>query len=187
MPRTLNLRKRPGPIPLELRYSSKTENWLSPAVKFTAVTLCRWLEYLADKHEKLKMGENAWDYVLAVVGEEYNTGQELLPTCIPAEWWKEHGFLRSHWELIRASIGTVGDRASNLQAIFTHHYYKLGGAYGVPPAVEETPASRLAPPRDHAPLGHVGVLRTRAMRPIEVPAGRFPIRDFNDIFSRPRW
>ena len=34
---------------------------LSPAVKFTAVTLCRWLESLAKKHEKLKMSENAWD------------------------------------------------------------------------------------------------------------------------------
>ena len=32
---------------------------LSPAVKFTAVTLCRWLEYLADKHGKIKMSENA--------------------------------------------------------------------------------------------------------------------------------
>ena len=57
------------------------------------------------------------------------------------------------------------------------------GAYiEFPPAVEETPASRLAAPRDHAPLGHVGVLRMRAMRPIEVVKKRFPIRDFNDNF-----
>ena len=50
--------------------------------------LCRWLEYLADKHDKPKLGENAWDYVLEIVGEEYNTGQELLD--IPADWWKDH-------------------------------------------------------------------------------------------------
>ena len=41
-----------------------------------------------------------------------------------------------------------------------------GAHMEIPPAVEETPASRLAAPRDHAPLGHVGVLRMRAMRPI---------------------
>ena len=29
--------------------------FLPPDVKFTAVTLCRWLEYLADKHEKTKV------------------------------------------------------------------------------------------------------------------------------------
>ena len=46
---------------------------LSPDVKFTAVALCRWLEYLAEKHAKLKMSEGAWGYVLAVVGEEYIT------------------------------------------------------------------------------------------------------------------
>ena len=40
---------------------------LPPAVRFTAVALYRWLEYLADKHGKLKMSENAWDYVLAIV------------------------------------------------------------------------------------------------------------------------
>ena len=76
---------------------------LSPDVKFTAATLCRWPEYLADKHDKLKMSENAWDYVLAIVGEDYNTGQELLD--IPADWWKEHKVTMAHWEVIRASIG----------------------------------------------------------------------------------
>ena len=77
---------------------------LSPDVKFTAVTLCRWLEYLAVKHDKLKLSENAWDYVLAIVGEDFNTGQELLD--IPEAWWKENKVMRAHWELIRASIGT---------------------------------------------------------------------------------
>ena len=57
------------------------------------------------------------------------------------------------------------------------------GAYiEFPPACEETPASRLAAPRDHAPLGHVAVLRMQIMTLIVVPASRFPIRDFNDNF-----
>ena len=40
--------------PLLASYSPKTEKLLSPAVKFKAVTLCRWLEYLAEKHMMTK-------------------------------------------------------------------------------------------------------------------------------------
>ena len=47
------------------------------------------------------------------------------------------------------------------QAIFTDEYYTVRAP------VEETPASRLAAPRDHAPLGHVAVLRLRDMTLIE--------------------
>ena len=42
---------------------------LPKAVKFTAETLLRWLEDLAVQHDKKKMGENAWQYVQALVLE----------------------------------------------------------------------------------------------------------------------
>ena len=58
-----------------------------------------------------------------------------------------------------------------------------------PPAVEETLASLGGGAGITPPLGHVAVLRTRAMRPIVYPQGsvvavksRFPIRGFNDNF-----
>ena len=64
---------------------------------------------------------------------------------------------------IRYYIASI--RASRVQAKIAHQYYTQRGAYiEFPPACEETPASRLAAPRDHAPLGHVAVLRLRAMR-----------------------
>ena len=111
---------------------------LSPDVKFTAVTLCRWLEYLAVKHDnddKLKLSENAWDYVLAIVGEDFNTGQELLD--IPADWWKEHKVMRAHWEVIRASIGTEEirtpakpNRFTNPHGLTTPATSSMSGASG---------------------------------------------------------
>jgi len=77
---------------------------LSPDVEFTADTLLRWLEGLADKKKKPQMRERAWDYALAIVGEDYTNGQELLG--IPEDWWEKHRVMRAHWEVIRASIGT---------------------------------------------------------------------------------
>ena len=89
MPRTLNLRKRNGPTLPQLVEDGKL---LSPAVKFTAVTLLRWFEYLAEKHEKPKMGAKAWECILAIVDQEYNTGQELFD--IRESWWKDHNVLQ---------------------------------------------------------------------------------------------
>ena len=89
-------------------------------------------KYLAEKHEKPKMSENAWGYVLAVAGEEYNTGQELLD--IPADWWKEHKVLQSHWEVTRASIGieeirtpAKANRFANPQGITTPANSSMSG------------------------------------------------------------
>ena len=76
---------------------------LSPDVEFTAETLLRWLEGLADKKKKPQMRERAWKYVTAIVDAEYNTAQELL--SITDSWWEKHGTLESHVDLIRASIG----------------------------------------------------------------------------------
>ena len=76
---------------------------LSPDVEFTAETLLRWLEGLADKKKKPQMRERAWKYVTAIVDAEYNTAQELL--IITDSWWGKHGTLESHVDLIRASIG----------------------------------------------------------------------------------
>ena len=47
-------------------------------VEFTAVTLLRWLEGLADRKKKPQLRVRAWEYVAAIVGDEYNTAQELL-------------------------------------------------------------------------------------------------------------
>ena len=84
------------------------------------------------------MGENAWDYVLAVVGEEYNTGQDLLD--IPADWLKDHKVLRLHWELTRASIGIEEirtpvkiNRFANPQGITTSA--NLGTVSSLPPSI----------------------------------------------------
>ena len=86
--------------------------------------------------------------------------------------------------------GPWGDRASSVCRLgesdpttnFVQTSYKLRAYMKIPPTVEETPASRLAAPRDHAPLGHVAVLRLQIMTLIEVVKKRFPIRDFNDNF-----
>ena len=51
---------------------------LPPEVVFTAETLLRWLEGLADKHKKDKMHVNAWSYVQACMEQDVTTGQELL-------------------------------------------------------------------------------------------------------------
>ncbi len=45
---------------------------------FTAETLLRWLEDLAVQHGKTRLGEDAWKYAQALVGEEYNAAYELL-------------------------------------------------------------------------------------------------------------
>jgi len=46
---------------------------LPPDVEFTAVTLLRWLEGLADRKNKPQLRVRAWEYVTAIVGDEYNT------------------------------------------------------------------------------------------------------------------
>ena len=66
--------------------------------------LLRLLRFAAFDVLAVTNDENAWDYVLAIVGEDFNTGQELLD--IPEAWWKENKVMRAHWEVIRASIGT---------------------------------------------------------------------------------
>ena len=63
----------------------------------------RWLEDLAVQHKKKKLGENAWQYVQALVAEDFNAAYELL--AIPDYYWKEINVLQSHVEIIRASIG----------------------------------------------------------------------------------
>ena len=79
------------------------EKLLSPAVEFTAETLLRWLEGLADTKKKPQLRARAWEYATAIVGEEYNTAQELLG--IPDSWWDTHHALKSHVDLISASTG----------------------------------------------------------------------------------
>ena len=72
-------------------------------MEFTAETLLRWLEHLADKHKKTKMREKAWEYVLAIVGEDYTTAQELLNST--EFWWKDHHVLQAH--VFRGAIETT--------------------------------------------------------------------------------
>ncbi len=77
---------------------------LSPALKFTAETLLRWLEYLAEKHEKGKLHDKAWEYVQVLIGQDVTNGKELLK--IQESWWEKNDFLIAHVDIIRDEIGT---------------------------------------------------------------------------------
>ena len=69
---------------------------------------------------------------------------------------------------------------SRVQAKMTRLYYFPSRArMEFPLAAEETLASLGKAPRDHAPLGHVAVLRQRIMALMVVPAGRCPMSHFN--------
>ena len=57
---------------------------LPPDVAFTSVKLLRWLEGLADKHQKDKMRDSAWSYVQALVAQDVTNGKELL--AMPESW-----------------------------------------------------------------------------------------------------
>ena len=64
---------------------------LPPEVVFTAEKLLRWLEGLAEKHNKDKMHDNAWSYVQACKEQDVTTGKEILE--LPEYWLAEKGFL----------------------------------------------------------------------------------------------
>ena len=70
---------------------------LPPEVVFTAEKLLRWLEGLAEKHNKDKMHDNAWSYVQACKEQDVTTGKELLE--MPESWLAEKGFLLPIWLL----------------------------------------------------------------------------------------
>jgi len=76
---------------------------LPPEVVFTAEKLLRWLEGLAEKHNKGKMHDNAWSYVQACKEQDVTTGKEILE--MPESWLAEEGFLLPHMAIIRAAIG----------------------------------------------------------------------------------
>ncbi len=104
-------RKKPDTEPLEEVRPATTATpllvedgkLLPPDVEFTALTLLRWLEGLADRKKKPQLRVRAWEYVTAIVGDEYNTAQELLST--PDSWWGKLQPQQAHVGLIRASIG----------------------------------------------------------------------------------
>ena len=73
---------------------------LPPDVEFTAETLLRWLEGLADKHKKNKMRDSAWSYVQALVAQDVTNGKELL--AMPESWLEDNNFLIPHMAIIRA-------------------------------------------------------------------------------------
>ena len=52
---------------------------------------------------KPQLRVRAWEYVTAIVGDEYNTAQELL--SLPDSWWEKLQPQQAHVGLIRASIG----------------------------------------------------------------------------------
>ncbi len=107
-PRTLNLRnvrKRPSPLPsAPTPLLVEDGKLLPPDVEFTAEMLLKWLEGLADKHEKGKMHDNAWAYVQALVKQDVTNRKELLEM---QEYLREkNNLLLTHVAIIRAAIGT---------------------------------------------------------------------------------
>ena len=97
----------------------------------------------------------------AATSSDVHGGMQIfLPSAIPRPV--------GGWASTRRNRG-----ASTVSARLLHTKRR---AYEIPPCSRgnplETPANRLAAPRDHAPLGHVGDLRTQIIRPIVICKGR---------------
>ena len=99
-------------------------------MKFTAVTLLRWFEDLAKKHNKGKMYDRAWGYVQVLMDQEITTGKvpefkELLE--IKESWWYLVGQEESPvkhmcglYELRSVAIGTEEVRTPFKANRFAH-------------------------------------------------------------------
>jgi hypothetical protein len=70
-------------------------------VKFNAEELLRWIETLAEKHKKPRMGEKAREYVQVIMDQEMNTEKGLLE--LQDSWWEETNHLKP-WPLVHLFI-----------------------------------------------------------------------------------